>query len=164
MTRFIVFVLLFTAVYTTTLSSFALADVLSGLLLAIVLALLFRQALYQTRTDPRPRLSTRLLSFIPFWVRLASEVLASSWNVFLISFHLRPLPKAGIVIIPMGDRSDLGVVFTSLLLTITPGSVLVGLDWKKREMLFHFLDATNPNRIRERYHDFYDKYQRHLFP
>lgn len=164
MTRFVVFVLFFTAIYTTTISSFALVDVLAGLLLSIALALLFRQPLYQTRTDPRPRLSSRLLSFIPFWIRLVGEILTSSWNVFHISFHLRPLPKAGIVTIPMNNRSNLGVVFTSLLLTFTPGSVLVDLDWNKREMLFHFIDATNPDQIRERYQNFYDKYQRHLFP
>ena len=164
MTRFVVFVLFFTVVYTTTVTSFALADVLTGLLLSVALVLLFRRTLYRTRTDPRPNLSSRLSIFIPFWIRLTGEILTSSWNVFLISLHLQPLPEAGIGIIPMGNRSDLGVVFTSLLLTLIPGSVLVDLDWDKREMLFHFIDASNPDEIRRRYQNFYDKYQRRLFP
>jgi hypothetical protein len=36
----------------------------------------------------------------------------------------------------------------SLLLTISPGSFLVDIDWDERSMLVHYMDASNPAQLR----------------
>jgi multisubunit Na+/H+ antiporter MnhE subunit len=53
---------------------------------------------------------------------------------------------------------------TGLATTLSPGSFLVDVEWDKGLMLFHVLDATDPNAIRAGYQHFYERYQRHVFP
>jgi len=84
--------------------------------------------------------------------------------VALIVLHIRPLVRPGIVAIPFEERTRNGVAVSTLVFTLSPGSYLVDVDWERRLMLFHLIDACDPDAIRIKYHDFYYRYQRHVFP
>ncbi|CCF84740.1 Na+/H+ antiporter subunit E [Nitrolancea hollandica] len=53
---------------------------------------------------------------------------------------------------------------TSWLITLAPGSVLVDVDWERGVMLFHLLDASDPDATRATVARFYERYQRAVFP
>jgi multicomponent K+:H+ antiporter subunit E/multicomponent Na+:H+ antiporter subunit E len=53
---------------------------------------------------------------------------------------------------------------TAWAVTLSPGSVLIDVDWERREMLFHFIDATEPEKLRKKLQVFYQHYQRPVFP
>lgn len=156
--------LLLVLLYALVLNSFAPADLLSGLLLSIALLLLARRYVFQHESLLRPHPLRRLLAFFPFSWAVLKETVAGTWRVLLILLRLRPLRKAGIVSVPMGERTRQGVLVTAYVMTFTPGSFLVDLDWDQREMFFHVLDATSPADIQLSFEQFYRRYQEPIFP
>ena len=49
------------------------------------------------------------------------------------------------------------------LLTTLSRLLFIDVDWDRDEMLFHFLDASDPPAIRASLARLYDRYQRHVF-
>jgi multicomponent K+:H+ antiporter subunit E/multicomponent Na+:H+ antiporter subunit E len=78
--------------------------------------------------------------------------------------HLRRLEQPGLVRIPIGERSERGVAVSALATTLSPGTVLVDVDWERRDLLLHVIDASDPDAVRARLQRFYDRFQRRVFP
>jgi multicomponent Na+:H+ antiporter subunit E len=77
---------------------------------------------------------------------------------------LRPVECPGIVLVPIGERTELGVAVTGLLAGLSPGSMLVEVDSQRQAMLFHVIDAHDPDAVRDHLDRFYQRYQRRVFP
>jgi multisubunit Na+/H+ antiporter MnhE subunit len=155
---------LLVAVYAMTLASFAPWDLLAGALVsAAVLVATRRLSFGDGSTDPPP-LGRRLLHFPRFAVELAREVAVGTWQVSLVVLGVRPLRRPGIVAVPVGERTASGVAASALAMTLSPGEVFVDVDWERRVMLVHVLDASDPDGVRRRYDAFYRRFQREVFP
>ncbi|NJN18900.1 MAG: Na+/H+ antiporter subunit E [Oscillochloris sp.] len=164
MARAIISVPLLTLVYALTLNSFALWDLLIGGLISALLLVLTRKQVFEEMRSPSPGVFQRIVAFLPFAAAVIADVVQGTWEVALVSLKLRPLPQAGIVAVPIGERSPVGIAVTSLITTLSPGSVLIEVDDERRVMLFHVFDVQDPDHIRAQYQTFYDRYQRHVFP
>ena len=164
MIRFILRVLALTLVYALVLTSFQPGDLLIGGLVSALLILLFRPFGFGGQAKPGPGLPRRMLAFFPFALVVIKDITIGFWQVAQIVLRLRPLPPAGIVAVPIGQRTRNGVAVTALVLGLSPGSVLVDVDWEAGHMLFHVLDASRPDEIRADYHRLYERYQRAVFP
>jgi multicomponent Na+:H+ antiporter subunit E len=151
-------------IYVLTLASLEPWDVVGGLLIAAVLLALSQRVTIGHRPARLPDLPARMVAFFPFAARVAVGVTLDAWSVALVMIHLRPLRQPGIVTIPIQDRSHRGIAVTALVTTISPGSYFLGVDWEHEQMVFHFLDATDPDAIRADRERLYDRYQRHVFP
>jgi len=66
--------------------------------------------------------------------------------------------------VPIGERTTSGVAVSALTTTMSPGEVLVDIDWERGVMLIHVLDARDPDAVRARHLRFYERYQRRVFP
>ncbi len=157
-------VALLTAVYALALTSVAPLDLLSGAVLGGGLLVLSRAV---TVPDGQLGVGTvlrRMLAFVPFTLAIVRDVVADTGRVALIVLGLRPLRAPGIVKVPIGDRSPTGVVVSSLVETLSPGSVLIDIDWEERALYFHVIDASDPDKVRHQVQTFYERYQRHVFP
>lgn len=164
MTRLILSLILLTLIYALTLASLDPWDLLGGALISAALLELFQRTLIGRRPAPLPDLPVRLVAFIPFAGRIVRDMLAGTWAVALVVLHLRPLRNPGIVAVPIEGRSHRGVAATALVTSLSPGSYFVDVDWEQGVMLFHFLDASDPDAIRRDLARFYRRYQRHVFP
>lgn len=164
MSRLLIALVLLILVYVLTLASIHPWDLLAGLAFSLTFLLLFRHFLFGRQPEPIPDLAERILAFLPFALAAARDVLGGTWQVILVVLHLRPLERAGIVAVPIGERTSGGVAVTALVTTLSPGAVLIDVDWEQRVMLFHVLDAKDPDRVRARHEDFYRRYQRRVFP
>ena len=158
--------LLLTLVYAMVLASFHPLDLLFGATLSGVLLYVFRPFVFGGRTGsvpgPVPGLAGRIAAFFPFaWV-VARDVAKGTWEVALVTLHLRSLTSPGIVKIPVGERTPTGVAVSALALTLSPGSFLI--EANEEFMLVHLLDAAGPDAVRKKYEDFYQRYQRKVFP
>lgn len=154
---------LLTAVYALMLASAHPLDLATGALLSIAVTL----ALDRRRRDERPNapsLASRLAASPLFVAGLVSDVACGTWDVALRVLHLRALDRPGIVTIPIGDRSRTGVAVSALASTLSPGSVLVDIDWARGQMLMHVVDASDPDAVRAHHLHFYERYQRRVFP
>jgi multicomponent K+:H+ antiporter subunit E/multicomponent Na+:H+ antiporter subunit E len=66
--------------------------------------------------------------------------------------------------VPIQARSHRGIAVTALVTTLAPGSYFIGVDWDRQVMLFHFLEASDPEEIRRTMARSYERYQRAVFP
>ena len=165
MTRFLVSLVLLTLFWALALTSFDPVDLLIGALLSAGLLFFLRRFLFSEGLSlPLRGLPRRLLGVIPYAVAVLLDVIRGTWEVTLVSLRLRPLRRPGIVAVPMGARSETGVAVTALAMTLSPGSVLVDIDWDRRILFFHFLDASDPDSLRQQQERMYDRWQRHVFP
>ena len=150
---------LLTLVYALTLASFAWEDLLAGLALAGGLLVLYRNQIF-----PGPHPATGYMLHIArnlprlLWLTLA-DVLKGTWLVASIVLGLRPLSHPGIVKIPMLEIGPAGTAIVSFLVTFSPGSFVIDYDWARRVMLVHYVDISDPDKIRAdvaRYYDLLD--------
>lgn len=156
-------VVLLAAVYLLVLGSVDPWDVAFGLLLAAGLLVALRRRPGAPAGHDGPLLP-RLVALPALVGRLLVDVVDGTWEVGLRVLHLRPLEAPGIVAVPVGDRSPLGVAVTGLLVGLSPGSVLLEVDRDRRLMLFHVIDARDPDRVRARIERSYQRHQRKVWP
>jgi len=163
--RFLVSLVLLTLLWALALTSFDPVDLLIGALLSAGLLFFLRRFLFSEGLSlPLRGLPRRLLGLVLYAVAVLLDVIRGTWEVTLVSLRLRPLRRPGIVAVPMGERSETGVAVTALAMTLSPGSVPVNIDWDRRILFFHFLDASDPDSLRQQQERMYDRWQRHVFP
>ena len=155
---------LLTLVYALVLASFHPWDLAFGALLAGILLFSFRRFVFDGKPAPLPGLVGRLLAFGPFVFAVLRDTLAGTWQVTQITLGRRTLEKSGIVAVPIGERTSVGVAVSALVATISPGEFLVDVDWNKGIMLVHTIDASDPEAVRRSHDYFYNRYQRRVFP
>jgi multisubunit Na+/H+ antiporter MnhE subunit len=164
MTRFLLSVFGLTLIYSMFLLSIQAWDLAAGAVLSAGLVLLFRRHLFAGSPQAVPGIGRRLTALLRFAWFVYVDVIDGLWQVLVIVVGLRPLALSGIVAIPIGERTKSGVAVTAWAMTLSPGSVLIEVDWERRVMLFHFIDATEPEKLRKKIQDFYQNYQRPVFP
>jgi multicomponent Na+:H+ antiporter subunit E len=150
--------------YVLTLATGDPIDLAIGVLLGAVLVTRLGGRL---RLAPDPAgvpLTRRAMWFVPFVGAVLADILQGTWDVALRVLHLRRIECPGLVRIPIGARSEHGVAVSALATTLSPGSVLIDVDWERGDLLLHVIDASDPDRVRERLQRFYDRYQRRVFP
>jgi multicomponent Na+:H+ antiporter subunit E len=168
LTRFVLTVAVLTLVYALALASFHPLDLLFGAALSAALLFVSRSFVFGTdRTEAasrRPRFPRRVLAFLPFGWAVFVEVLKGTWEVALVTLRLRPLERPGIVAVPIGERTPIGIAVWALTTGLTPGAFFVEVDRKREVALIHILDARDPEGFRAREKAFYQRYQSKVFP
>ncbi len=153
-----------TAVYCLTLASIAWQDVILGAVFATVLvAGLGRRILPKPLPDVGYVLHVITYSPVFAWMLLV-DVVKGTWLVASIVTGLRPLQHPGIVRVPLGNHTQNSVGIVGLIVTVSPGSFLIDVDWNDHVMLVHYMDASNPDQCRadvEKYYRLWE-YGTHL--
>jgi multisubunit Na+/H+ antiporter MnhE subunit len=160
-------VLLLTVVFCLTLASFEPWNVVIGALLGSLMLAIFHGELPGIPGYPEnqlPSLLSRVVHFFPFAGITIWEILVGSVRVALIVVGLRKLEHPGIVAVPIGERSKIGVVVTGITTSLAPGSILLDVDWQRNMMLVHVIDASDPDQVRADMQELYDRYQRKVWP
>jgi multisubunit Na+/H+ antiporter MnhE subunit len=164
MTQFLIWWLTLTVIYALVLSSFAPLDIATGAVLSGALLLVFRRYQLGARQATALNVILRIPAFLRFLLAVFWQVLVGTWDISLIIANLRPFPAAGVVKIPIDSRTKHGVAISALAMTASPGTALIGIDWENSEMFVYVLNASNPDQVRKKYQDFYNHYQRKVFP
>jgi multisubunit Na+/H+ antiporter MnhE subunit len=151
-------------VYALTLGSFAGLDLLLGALIAALVLFALRGFLFAHRAPGVGELARRALGLPAFLLIVAREVLVGTWRVSVAVLRPTPAHVSGLVAVPMDERSDFGVAVSSIAISLTPGELVVDLDWERRVMLVHALDAADPKLVRDQQRHLYERYQRPVFP
>ncbi len=170
MTRYVAAVVVLALVYALALASFHPWDLLFGAGLSAALLLASRRFVFGADgTAPRPggrefTLLARVVAFVPFAAVVFREILVGTWEVTLVTLHLRPLVRPGIVAVPVGDRTPTGVAVWAVVTGLPPGSFFADVDRERGVVLIHVLDARDPEAFRRQQEDFYRRYQSKVFP
>jgi multisubunit Na+/H+ antiporter MnhE subunit len=138
--------------------------VVAGLVIAAAILVVARSAIFDPDPPDLPPFLGRLVAF-PAWVLVtARDVLHGVFQVSRASVHRRNLPPAGVIEIPIGDRTTHGIGVSALTATLSPGEVLVDVDLERGVMYLHVLDATDPDAVRAAHAEVYERYQRKVIP
>jgi multicomponent Na+:H+ antiporter subunit E len=164
MTRYVVTIVGLTLAYALALGSFYPLDLLFGAGLSAALVVASRQFVFGDEPGRGPSFLRRVAAFVPFSFAVFREVVAGTWEVTLVTLHLRPLKSPGIVQVPIGERTQVGVAVWALITGLAPGTFFVEVDEKRRVVLIHVIDAGDPEAFRRKQEDFYRRYQRGVFP
>jgi multicomponent Na+:H+ antiporter subunit E len=106
----------------------------------------------------------RALAFGPFAFAVFKEIVRGTWQVTLVTLHLRPLEEPGIIAVPIGERTPAGVSAWAVVTGLPPGSFFVDIDRERGGALNHVIDASDPDAFREEQANFYRRYQSKVFP
>lgn len=164
MSRVVLYLILLTLTYALVLASFHPWDLAIGAALSGALLFAFRRFLFPERAPESGGLAGRMVAFVPFAAVAVREILVGTWEVALVTLHLRPLYCPGIVAVPIAERTPVGVAVTALVDTLSPGTVLVDVDRERDVMLIHTIDASDPEAVREHHEKLYRRYQSKVFP
>jgi multisubunit Na+/H+ antiporter MnhE subunit len=155
-------------IYVFTLASTDPIDFAVGLVLAAAVTPLIRQFMVSSRvreTDtPSPPVWLRVLWLPVFLAAVLRDITVGTWDVLQYTLGFRSFENAGIVRVPIGERSRSGVAISAWAITVSPGSAYVDTDWEEREMLVHVLEADHGDEVRQSLQEFYERYQRRIFP
>ncbi|WP_420643154.1 Na+/H+ antiporter subunit E [Candidatus Leptofilum sp.] len=121
--------------------NWAINNIITGLVLAGLVALLVRPV---KRPFTWHRLPDALLASGIYLLRLLWDLLLSGLQVARIVLTPSLPIKPGIVAIPSECESDLGVALSAHAITLTPGEMVVEID-DEGIMYTHMLDASNPD-------------------
>lgn len=151
-------------VYALTLGSFKPLDLMLGAFAGSLVLIAFRGFVLPPPMSGAGVLARRALRLPAFLAVIAREVVVGTWRVGKAVLSSEPVGTSGLVIVPMGERTNLGVAVSSIAISLTPGELVVELDWDRRVMIVHALDARDPERLRAEQRQIYDRYQRGVFP
>lgn len=155
---------LLTLVYALVLASISPWDLAFGAVLSGILLYAFRGYVFGGKPAPLPGLFGKVLAFWPFVFAVVRDTIAGTWQVTQVTLGLKPLEKPGVVAVPIGERTPVGVAVSSLVTTISPGAFLIDVDWEKGVMLLHSIDAADPEEVVRAHEHFYQRYQKKVFP
>jgi multisubunit Na+/H+ antiporter MnhE subunit len=164
LTRYAAAVVLLTLVYALALASFEPLDLIFGVGLSAGLVYLSRGFVFGEASGRGPSVLGRAVAFVPFAFAVFRQILSGTWEVTLVTLHLRPLDEPGIVAVPIGERTPSGVSAWAVVTGLPPGSFFVDVDRERGVALIHLLDASDPEAFREEQEDFYRRYQSKFFP
>ena len=169
MGRYLLVVVLLTLVYAFVLASFSPWDLLLGFVFSATLLYVFRDFVLGNSASGRSsvrasELFGRVAAFGPFAAVAVWAIVEGTWEVTLVTLHLRRLESPGVVAVPIGERTSTGIAVSALVTTLSPGTFLVDVDEERGVMLIHTIDAGDPDAVREAHQEFYRRYQRGVFP
>jgi multicomponent Na+:H+ antiporter subunit E len=164
MTRYVAAVALLTLVYALALASFGPVDLIFGAGLSAALLYFSRGFVFREGSGRDPSVLGRSVAFVPFAFAVFREIVRGTWEVSLVTLHLRPLVRPGVVAVPIGERTPSGVSAWAVVTGLPPGSFFVDVDRERGVALIHLLDASNPEAFREEQENFYRRYQSKVFP
>ena len=125
----------------------SLSELVMGLLLALLTGLVTRNFLCRSKSyrllDPRRFL--RLLVYVPgpWFIELIKANLDVAYRV--ITMKIRP----GIIRVHSGLRTDLGIFILANSITLTPGTLSVGIDEETNDLFIHNINVGDGDEKRE---------------
>ncbi|WP_228941563.1 Na+/H+ antiporter subunit E [Nocardioides sp. Leaf374] len=120
--------------------------VLSGVLVAVLVCLVFPMPRLRLGGRLRPVALARLLGHV------AVDVVAASVQVALIVLRPRCVPRSAVVAVPLRAESDLVLTTVAVLVSLVPGSVVVETRRSTHTLYLHVLDVADEGAA-QRYRD-----------
>lgn len=117
------------------------ANVLSGLLVAVIVAMVFPLPPIRFAGRLRPFGVLRLLG------RFVTDLVAASFGVAWQALNARHQPMTAIIEVRLHARSDLYLTLTAELLSLIPGSVVVEADRPNWTLYLHVLGARTDDDV-----------------
>lgn len=128
------------------LHEFRPIDLASGFVLGFIVLLLGRNWF----DDGPQSYVTRMPVFLGFIIFYIGELVTSTLGVMQALFRDQTTLRPGIIAFPLEARTDLEIVLLNNLLSLTPGTLGVGLSDDRKLLYVHIIDVPDPEAARLR--------------
>ncbi|MEV5410784.1 Na+/H+ antiporter subunit E [Thermopolyspora sp. NPDC052614] len=117
--------------------SFSWANVIGGLVLAVVVIVVFPlpPVTFAGRVHP--------LGLARFVARFLLDLVVSSVQVAWLAFRFGHTPRGAVIAVPLRVRSDLNLTLTGVALSLVPGSLIVEADRAAGVLYVHVLGVRD---------------------
>ena len=130
-------VVVLTVVWVLLWDRVSLFIVLTGVLLAVLVGLVFPLPPIDLHGRFRPVQGLRLLA------RLLTDAFRASIDVVRLAFRFGTVPRSSIVRVQLRSRSDLYLTQTAELVSLVPGTIVLEAHRATSTLYLHVLDATD---------------------
>ena len=96
------------------------------------------------------------VAFVRLFLWVAVDTLRGTARVAAAVLGLRPPRRPGAVVIEVEPCSEEALVLTGVLMTISPGSILLRADADRGELEIHVVDGDDPDRVRGQIRELHD--------
>lgn len=86
----------------------------------------------------------KLIHILVFALIYLWEVMHSTWKLALIVLHPKPDLNPCFIDVPLDLKDELPRFLFACLISMTPGTMSVGLDQERGVLIVHVLDAPDP--------------------
>ena len=162
--RYVFAIAVLAAVYALALASVDPWDLGFGALLGIGVVFGFKGFLFPEPGVAPSKVLQRSLRFPRLVLATLAEIMRGTWQVARAVLSPQIPDRAGFVAIPNADRTPSGVIISGYLNTLSPGSVLIHPDPDAGTWTIHALDVSDPQAVIENAQEFYERYQRPVWP
>lgn len=142
MTFFLVNLLM--ALLWASLQQFRPVDLVSGFILGYIILSLGRNW-FGEGVRPYVRRIPLFIGFVIFYV---GELLSSTLSVMRALFRNQSTLRPGIIAYELEARTDLEIVLLNSLLSLTPGTLGVGLSENRKTLYVHVIDVPDADAMR----------------
>jgi multisubunit Na+/H+ antiporter MnhE subunit len=164
MMRTLLGTLMLAATYCLTLASADPWDIGAGILLGYLVLRGFRGFIFNEPGATPGEVARRVVYLPRLVVATFAEIVRGTIVVARAVLSPHVPEKQGFVSIPIGRRTEDGVIFSGLLLTLSPGSVYIGVDRAADSWVIHSMDTSDEAVVVADAQNFYEKYQRPVLP
>lgn len=164
MMRYVVATAGLTAVYALALASADPWDLGIGALLSACVLLAFGQFILPGAALPFGVVLRRAAGFPALAAGTAVLIVRGTMQVTRTVLGRSSARKAGFVVVSRGQRTRTGVIVNGMLETLSPGSVLVTIDEVGESWTLHVLHAEDADGVRADVDQFYERFQRPVWP
>ncbi|MFJ6197517.1 Na+/H+ antiporter subunit E [Micromonospora sp. NPDC092111] len=137
----VVAVTVLVAVWVLLWGTFSWANVLSGLVVALVVLTVF----------PLPPVTfggrLRPLPLLRFALRFLWDLVAASVQIAVLALRFGHTPRGAIIAVPLRVRSDLNLTLTAEALSLVPGSLILEADRDTGALYVHVLGVRTPAEV-----------------
>ena len=120
-------------------NSFSILTILLGLFWGLLLPILCRNFLPQTR---KINSYGRLLRFS---LRVIGDIIVANIQVAKLIFQSPNKLNPAFIEIPLEIEDDFRITILSSVITLTPGTVSVDLSFDEKKLIIHSLNSVDPN-------------------
>lgn len=125
--------------------TFSAANILSGLLIALLITVLLPLPRVPVEGRVRPLALLRLVLYV------AAQLVVSSAQVAWLAIKPGPPPATAVLRAHLAVKSDLVLALAVGVLTLIPGSVVLEIDQRRRLIYLHVLDVGSQKAVENFY-------------
>jgi multicomponent Na+:H+ antiporter subunit E len=126
--------------------TFSAANVLSGLLVALVITLLLPLPAVPVEGLVHP------LSLLQLLTTVAYYLVKSSVQVAFLAVKPGPPPLSAVLRAHLAVKSDLVLALAVNIFNLSPGSIVLEIDQSRRMLYMHVIDVGNERSVAQFYH------------
>lgn len=156
--------LMLAATYCLTLASADPWDIGAGLLLGFVVLHVFRTFIFAEAALDRGDVIRRIVHLPQLTLATFLEIVRGTIIVARAVLSPGAPERQGFVTIPVGRRTEDGVIFSGFLLTLSPGSIYISAKPEADSWVIHTMDSSDEAVVVADAQHFYEKYQQQVIP